>query len=81
LPKYFSSPDFEYKLDMTYEETNGAAIAAHVVIFKYFKQLQIGGLLRPRVGADLYWTADSSGFVHLTQLGQFYHQLAANGRI
>lgn len=75
IPNFFSDPDGDYELDITYEETNGAAKAEHVAIFKKFKLLQIAGLLRPRNGTDLYWTANRSGTVVLTDLGQFYHQL------
>jgi len=75
LPAYFPSPDHEYQLDMTYEETNAAASQENVIIFKKFKRLQIAGLLRPKVGEDLYWSAEGSGHVVLTDLGQFYFQL------
>lgn len=78
---FFPNPNSEYRLDMTYEETNGAAKPEHVAIFKKFKLLQIAGLLRPKVGFDLYWTAERSGHVQLTTLGTFYRQLALLGRI
>ena len=77
IPTYFTNSDDAFPLDMTYEETNGAAKPENVIIFKKFKQLQIAGLLRPRLGPDLYWTAERSGSVVLTDLGQFYHQLAS----
>ena len=66
---------------MTYEETNGAALAETVVIFKKFKRLQIARLLKPKVGDDLYWTAERSGWVVLTDLGQFYLDLVCENRI
>ena len=66
---------------MTYEETNGAAVPEHVEIFKKFKQYQVGGLLQPTVGRDLYWTAERSESVVLTELGKFYHTLVTRGRI
>lgn len=81
LPQYFPQRHHEYQLDMTYEETNGAAIADNVVIFKKFKRLQIAGLLRPKAGDDLYWTAERSGLVALTDLGQFYLDLVHENRI
>lgn len=82
LPKFFPVQNSEYQLDPTYEETNsGCAKPENVATFKKFKQLQIAGLLRPKVGDDLYWSAERSGHVLLTDLGQFYHQLAINGRI
>ncbi len=81
LPAHFPSPEHEYRLDMTYEETNGAAIPENVAIFKKFKRLQIGGLLKPKTGDDLYWTAERSGNVVLTDLGRFYLQLVNDKRI
>ena len=81
LPQYFPSPSDAYRLDMTYEETNGAAIPEHVATFKKFKRLQIAGLLKPRAGDDLYWAAERSGYVELTDLGKFYLQLVNNNRL
>ena len=82
LPLMFPGDDYEYQLDPTYEETNqGCAITEHVVVFKKFKRLQIGGVVRPKSGDDLYWSAERSGFVLLTELGKFYRKLAIDGRI
>lgn len=81
IPNFFPNADSAFLLDMTFEETNGAARPENVKIFKKFKQLQIAGLLRPRDGNDLYWVAERSGGVVLTDLGQFYHQLAVNDTI
>jgi hypothetical protein len=81
VPIFFPAATHEYKLDMTYEETNGSAKLENVAIFKKFKRLQIAGLLRPKVGDDLYWTAERSGHVVLTDLGQFYLLLVNDGRI
>jgi uncharacterized caspase-like protein len=81
LAAYFPRPNHEYQLDMTYEETNGAAIPQNVTSFKKFKRFQIAGLLRPKTGDDLYWTAERSGHVLLTDLGQFYLQLVNDKRI
>jgi hypothetical protein len=77
IPIFFPDPDKGFALDVSYEETNGAAKAENVAVFKKFKQLQIAGLLRPVYGTDLYWTAERSGSVVLTDLGQFYHELAS----
>jgi Caspase domain len=81
LPAFFPGSDYEYRLDMSYEETNGAAVSTNVAIFKKFKRFQIAGLLMPKVGDDLYWTAERSGCVMLTDLGQFFLQLVKDGRI
>lgn len=79
---FFPTAAHEYRLDMTYEETHqGCAKPENVAIFKKFKRLQIAGLLRPKVGDDLYWTAERSGHVVLTDLGRFYLKLVNDGRI
>ena len=57
------------------------AVLAHVAIFRTFKRYQVGGLLRPAIGEDLYWTAMRSDDVVLTDLGKFYHTLVTRDRI
>ena len=52
-----------------------------MAIFKKFKRLQIAGLLKPKIGYDLYWSAERSGYVLLTDLGKFYLQLVKAARI
>lgn len=82
LPTFFPRADHRFQLDMTYEETNKeAVISAHVAIFKKFKKLQVAGLLVPAHGDDLYWTCERSGYVLLTDLGEFYLHLVKDGRI
>lgn len=81
LPHLFDAADAAYQLDMSYEETNGAAIDANVEVFRKFKILQLAGLLMPKCGSDLYWTAERSGSVALTALGQFYWRLVDEGLI
>ncbi|GLR90910.1 hypothetical protein [Bradyrhizobium iriomotense] len=82
LATYFPSADHEFQLDPTFEETNvKAAKPENVAIFKTLKQYQIAGLVRPKVGTDLYWSAERSGFVLLTDLGQFYLRLVQLGRL
>lgn len=82
LPRFFLTADVEYQLDRTYEETNvDEARSENIEIFKKFKKLQIAGLLQPIIGDDLYWTAERSGSVQLTDLGRFYHHLVLQSRI
>ena len=82
LPTSYPAEDFELKLDPTFEETNQAcAVPENVAIFKRLKRLQIGGLVKPKSGDDLYWSAERPGFVLLTELGKFYRQLSIDGRI
>jgi hypothetical protein len=81
LPRYFAQPDDLFKLDPSFEETNDAAKPDNVEVFKKMKLFQIGGLVRPTVGRDLYWTAERSESVVLTDLGKFYRTLAVRKRI
>lgn len=82
LAIYFPTADHQFQLDPTFEETNlKAAKPENVAIFKKLKQYQIAGLVRPKVGTDLYWSAERSGFVLLTDLGKFYLQLVQLGRL
>lgn len=82
LPRLFPAADARIQLDPTFEETNKAvAKPENVAIFKKLKKLQTAGLIKNVSGDDLYWTAERSGAVYLTPLGQFYRRLAADGRI
>lgn len=81
LVQHFSAVDDVYAMDPTYEETEPVAISEHVLIFKKFKAYQIGGLLCPTEGTDLYWAAKRSQGAKLTELGKFYHELVATNRI
>ena len=82
LPEFFPTPTFVFMLDPTFEEQNvHVAIPENFQKFKIIKQYQIAGLLKNRSGRDLYWTAEQSGGVYLTPLGQFYRRLASDGRI
>ncbi|WP_300074215.1 caspase family protein [uncultured Ruegeria sp.] len=82
LPDHFPSEDFALMLDPTFEETNlSVAVPENVEIFKKMKQYQIAGLVKNRSGRDLYWTAEQSGCVQLTPLGQFYRRLATESLI
>ncbi|TBF87925.1 hypothetical protein ELG72_37815 [Rhizobium leguminosarum] len=82
IPEFFPASDHVYMLDPTFEENNVRCATAHnVSIFKILKKYQIAGLLENHSGRDFYWTAEQSGGVYLTQLGQFYWRLASNERI
>ncbi|MBX4938045.1 MULTISPECIES: caspase family protein [Rhizobium] len=82
IPEFFPTSDHVHLLDPTFEEQNvHCAKPENVAIFKIFKQYQIAGLLKNRSGRDLYWTAEQSGGVYLTPLGEFYWRLASGGRI
>ena len=80
LPQFFPSPEHTYRLDPTYEVTQGAlAIPEHLNIFNIFKQYQVSRLLRPSFDDHLYFAAMNGRTVELTPLGQFYWRLAKSG--
>ncbi len=82
IPIFFPVEGHAYRMDMSYEETNyGPAAPAHVEVFRKFKKLQVAGLLKPKFGDDLYWTAARSGVVMLTELGEFYRRICLDGLI
>ena len=79
LPQFFASRDSAYKLDPSFEKTDPSAQLENVEIFEKLKLLRNAHLLA--AGQDLYYIAMESREVHLTSLGQFYWQLAQQGRI
>jgi hypothetical protein len=83
LPQVFHTPDAQYMLDPSHEITSPEALPEHVQIFRLLKRLQVARLVRPAFAfdADLYFVAIRSHGVELTQLGQFYWQLANENRI
>ncbi len=83
LPKVFQFPFSEFTLDKSYEVTQQEAVADHLTIFNLFKRYQLARLLHPSnpLENSLYWTAMREQKVELTQLGQFYWQMARDGRV
>jgi hypothetical protein len=82
LPFIFKTQNTRLQLDPTFEEMNIAvAKPENVAVFKKLKTFQTARLLKNYSGNDLYWTAERSGHVYLTPLGQFYWMLANTGRI
>lgn len=82
LPSFFPQASFRFQLDPTYEEENqDVAIPENIKTFRKFKRYQIAGLLMPENGEDLFWAAQRSEHVVLTDLGRFYLKLLKEGRI
>lgn len=91
LPRYFSTPDSEYRLDPSYEFTNCDAFVPkvvepvadnlHIPILKDLQKLERVGLVVP-VGAEhMYEAAMQSKSCRLTRLGRHVWELARNNRI
>ncbi len=75
ITQYFLTPNYEYPLDPTYEDTEPNAIEDNVKIFKDLQKFQSVGLVVP-IGAEfMYFAAMNSKYCKLTALGYQYWRL------
>lgn len=75
ITQHFSTPDSEYHLDPSYEDTDRSAKPDNVKVFKELQKLQSVGLVVP-VDADfMYFAAINSKSCRLTALGYQYWRL------
>lgn len=82
ITDYFSSPEQEYALDPSYEDTNkDRADPGNVAIFKDLQKLQSVGLVVPVGEEFMYFAAQNSKSCKLTALGFHYWRLAKDKRI
>ena len=91
LVEYFPSPNLEFKLDPSFEDTNSPdvhhafvkpyAVNEHTQIFKKLQKLQSVGLVVPSGAEFMYFAAMESKSCKLTPLGYHYWQLAKESRI
>jgi len=81
LPEYFEVADFEYPLDPSYEPDSEKPDEQNTAIFANFQKYRAARLLAPIGEEHLYYAAMKSKFCKLTPLGQFYWQLANEGKI
>lgn len=81
LPELFDSADYQYFLDPSYEHSEPSAIPENVEVFDKFKLLRNARLLTTQENKDLYFITLDSEYVYLTALGQFYWNLANEGKI
>ena len=91
ITEYFTSPDMEYTLDPSFEDTNTEQVnhsiikpyadQKNVAAFKNLQKLQSVGLVVP-VNADyMYFAAMESKSCKLTPLGHHYWRLVKDRRI
>lgn len=81
ISTYFPTPEHNFPLDPSYEDTEKAAIAEHVSVFKELQKLQGVGLVVP-VDADfMYFAAKNSKACRLTAVGHLYWKLSKEGKI
>lgn len=75
ITQYFKTPDSEYPLDPSYEDTDSSAKPDNVIIFKELQKLQSVGLLMPVDAEFMYFAAINSKSCRLTALGYQYWRL------
>lgn len=75
ITKYFLTPDSEYFLDPTYEDTEPTAVEENIKIFKDLQKFQSVGLVVPVDAEFMYFAAINSKSCRLTALGYQYWRL------
>lgn len=81
LPNYFPQPDYEYRLDPSYEPTAKPKNEEHETIFSHLQKYRAARLLEPIGAEHMYWAAMKKKSCGLTPLGKYYWKLASEGRI
>jgi hypothetical protein len=91
LAKYFPSPDIQYPLDPSFEDTNDPSTNSNAVtpfaneknisIFKILQKFQSIGLVEPVDAPFMYFAAMESKSCKLTALGYHYWRLVKEKRI
>lgn len=81
ITKYFPNPNYEFKLDPSYEPDAEPKNPKHEKIFSHLQMYRAAHLVEP-VGAEhMYFAAMESKSCKLTPIGQFYWRLAERGKI
>lgn len=91
ITEYFPTPEQEYSLDPSYEDTNTKTVehsvikpyanAENVAVFKNLQKLQSVGLVVPVDSEYMYFAAMESRACKLTSLGYHYWRLVKDKRI
>jgi hypothetical protein len=81
LPSWFSSADFDYPLEPTYEDTIPGFNPDNVAIFKQLQKCRDAKLVEAVGEEFMYFAAVNSTACRLTPLGKHYWRLAQTGRI
>jgi hypothetical protein len=90
LVEYFPTPEDEFKLDPSYEDTNSPevkhllrkpyAVTEHTLVFKDLQRFQSVGLVIPVDAPYMYFAAMESRSCKLTALGYHYWRLVKDKR-
>ena len=82
ITEYFLTPEHEYALDPSYEDTNkDVAKEENVAIFKNLQKFQSVGLVVPVDAEFMYFAAQNSKSCKLTALGYHYWRLVKDKRL
>lgn len=81
IPKYFPTPEDEFKLDPSYEPTSEKAIALKCAIFKDLQDFESEGLVKPVDEKHMYYAAVNSKSCKLTALGYHYWRLVKENKL
>ena len=81
LPTYFSYPNYEFKLDPSYEPDEEPKNEEHEKIFSHLQMYRTARLVEPVGEQHMYYAAINSKSCKLTPIGQFYWRLADRGKI
>jgi hypothetical protein len=75
ITKYFETPEAEFPLNPTYEDTDPSAVDDNVKVFKDLQKFQSVGLVVPVDAEFMYFAAINSKSCRLTALGFQYWRL------
>lgn len=81
LPAWFTTPDYEYPLDPSYEDTAEPRNENHERIFKNLQKCRDAKLVEAVNEDFLYFAAMRSRTCRLTPLGRHYWRMANAGRL
>ena len=81
ITNYFQTPEFEYSLDPTYEDSEANHNPDNTKIFKDLQKFQSVGLVVPVGEEYMYYAAMNSKSCKLTALGYQYWRLANEKRL
>jgi hypothetical protein len=81
LPKYFPHPDYDFKLDPSYEPDAEPKDQEHEKIFSHLQKYRDARLLIPVGEKHLYFAAMNCKSCKLIPIGQYYWDLVDRGKI
>lgn len=81
LAVWFPTPDYEFPLDPSYEDTQGHGNTANEDVFKQLQKCSYIKLIEPVDAEYMYFAAVDSKACQLTALGRHYRHLSKEGRL